>query len=66
MASACIDRTRGNGVKLNESRFRSSIRQKFFKMRVVRKCNRLLRKVVDDTSLEVFKARMNGTLSNLV
>ena len=35
-------------------------------MRVVRHWNRLPRAAVDSPSLEVFKARLDGTLSNLV
>ena len=35
-------------------------------MRVVRYWNRLPSKVVDVPSLEVFKARLDGVLSNLV
>jgi len=33
---------------------------------VVKHWNRLPREVVDDPSLEVFKARLDGALSNLV
>ena len=57
---------RGNGFKLQEGRFRLNIRKKVFAVRVVRHWNRLPREVVAGPSLEVFKARLDGTLSNLV
>ncbi|KFQ95745.1 hypothetical protein Y956_15458, partial [Nipponia nippon] len=55
-----------NGFQLKEGRFRLDIRKKFFPMRVVRHWNRLPREAVDAPSLEVFKAGLDGALSNLV
>lgn len=60
------NRMRGNGFKLEESRFRSNIRKKLIAVRVVRHWNRLPSKVVDAPSLEAVKARLDGALSNLV
>jgi len=62
----CSGRTRGNGSKLKEGRFRLDIRKKFFTIRVVKLWNRLPREAVAAPSLEVFKARLDGALSSLV
>ena len=59
------DKTRGNGFKLRQGRFRLHIRRTFFTQRVVMHWNRLP-KVVDTQSLEAFKARLDVALGSLV
>ncbi|KFV12172.1 hypothetical protein N340_03501, partial [Tauraco erythrolophus] len=55
-----------NGFKLKEGRFRLDLSKKVFTLRVLRHWNRLPREVVAAPSLEVFKARLDEALSNLV
>jgi len=62
----CSDRTKGNGCKLKGGRFRLEIRKKFFIVRVVKHWHRLPREAVAAPALAVFKARLDGALSNLV
>ena len=58
------DRTRGNGFKLRQGKFRLDIRKMFFTQRTV--THRLPKEVVDAPSLEAFKARLDVALGSLV
>jgi len=60
------DRTRGDGFRVKEGRFRLDTRKEFFPVRVVKPWPRLPREAVAAPSLAGFKARLDGAWSTLL
>jgi len=66
LSQVTSDRTRSDGLKFHQGRFRLEIGKNFFPERVVRRWPRLPRAVGESPSLEGFKHRVDVALGDTV
>jgi len=65
-SQATSERTRGNGLKLLQGRFRLDIRKNILMERAVKCWNRLPGEVVEARCLEIFKRHIDAEISDMV
>ena len=59
-------RTRNNGLKLQEARFRLNIRKNFLTVRAVQQWNQLSQELVNAPTLEAFKKHLDNHLADML
>jgi len=60
------DRTRGNGHKLKQRKFRLKMRKNNFTLRVMEAWHRLTREAVESPSLDIFKTCLDEVVCSLL